>query len=102
MHNIIPQPTSICFTAGNFTISPQTKIYIQKENSEITSIGSLLAESLTQATGYEHILEERNPNENEGDIQLTLNGDPTLGEEGYELCVTSGSILLSANCPAGL
>lgn len=102
MHNIIPQPTLICFTAGNFTISPQTKIYIQKENSEIKSIGSLLAESLKQATGYEHILEERNPDEDEGDIQLTLNGDPAFGEEGYELCITSGSILLSANCPAGL
>ena len=33
---------------------------------------------------------------------LTLNGDPGLGEEGYELSITTDSIFLRAVGPAGL
>ncbi len=109
MHNpedrrecLIPQPTSIFPSAGNFIISANTKILPQKDNHEVRSIANLLSAYLQEVSGYELLISEANATKNDGNLQLTLNGDASLGEEGYELSITTESILLSANCPAGL
>jgi hexosaminidase len=102
MHNLIPVPASILPSAGYFTILRNTKIILQEDHPEIASIGSLLSAYLGHTSGYEISVTEGNEDQSPGNIYLHLNGDTSLGEEGYELSITTDSILLSANCPAGL
>jgi hexosaminidase len=102
MHNLIPKPTSIFESEGNFIVSPNTKILLQKEIHEIAALGNLLSTFLGKFSGYTDAVAEENRNRNDGNIHLLLNGDASLGEEGYELSITTDSILLGANCPAGL
>src|SRR5687768_3858001 len=108
MHNpqdrytcLIPQPASIFESEGNFIISANTKILIQKEKEGITSIANLLSTYLQQISGYPLAIAEHS-DPNQGNIHLSLNGDTSLGEEGYELSITTDSVQLSASCPAGL
>ncbi|HEY3476371.1 MAG TPA: beta-N-acetylhexosaminidase [Anaerolineales bacterium] len=107
MHNpqdryacIIPKPASISASTGEFIISPDTKIFLQEDNSEVVSIGRFLAEYLRQATGSDFNIYVGD--ESGGNIRLTLNGDAGLGEEGYELSITPDSVLINANHPTGL
>jgi hexosaminidase len=102
MFNLIPKPTSIRPGIGNFTVSPSTKILIKIDDEEIPAIANLLAGYLQRADGQETVIGDENIDRSTGNIQLRLNGDSGLGEEGYELSITADSILLSANRPAGL
>lgn len=102
MHTLLPKPTSIVSEEGEFQLSPDTKILTNTANQELAFIGNLLSENLQLASGYPLILEDTGPGQGQGNIQLLLNGDTTLREEGYELTVNRNSILLGANCPAGL
>ena len=109
MHNpqdycacLIPKPTSFFQSTGNFIISSDTKIFLQKENSEVVSIAKLLSTSLKEASGCEIEISDASMAQEAGNIQITLNGESSLGEEGYELSITSDLIMLNANCPAGL
>jgi hexosaminidase len=102
MHNLIPKPTSFVSATGNFVLSPNTSILIKIEDAEVLAIGKLLSTYLQQATGYEFGALEAQVDAGASSIQLSLNGDASLGEEGYELSIRPDSILLQANCPAGL
>jgi hexosaminidase len=102
MLNLIPKPTSLLSGKGNFTISRDTKILVKMENEESVGIAKLLSISLQPEHSYELADSDASADQSSGNIQLILNGDKSLGEEGYELSITTDSILLSANCPAGL
>ncbi len=99
---LIPKPTSLLSAKGNFIISPNTKLLIKTEDEEIAAIGNLLSTYLLETSGYEIAVTDLSVDQSVGNIKLTLNGDPNLGEEGYELSITTDSIQLSANFPAGL
>ncbi|HLO14106.1 MAG TPA: beta-N-acetylhexosaminidase [Anaerolineales bacterium] len=99
---LIPKPTSILSTAGSFTVLPSTKIIIGTQDEEIFLIASLLSAYLEPARGDETTVANGDADQSAGNIQLRLNGDTSLGDEGYELSITTDSILLAANCPAGL
>jgi hexosaminidase len=108
MHNphshvcLIPQPTSISASEGEFTISSKTRIYLQKEDKELRSIGNLLSALLQEIGSHAIPVVERRDDPAEGSIHLALTGDNGLGEEGYQLTITAESLILSAGCPAGL
>jgi hexosaminidase len=109
MHNpqdyyacLIPKPTSVFQSPGEFTISADTKILFQNDNPEVAFIANLLSTYLEEISGHEVLVYEDSPKQSKGDIQLDLNGDASLGEERYELSITTDSILLRAVCPAGL
>ena len=109
MHNpqdcfacLIPKPATIFASAGEFMVSSKTRIFGPKENSEIASIANLLSGYLQQVSSYEVAVVEENNDQNLGNIQLSLTEEGSLGEEGYELSVTTESIRLQAKCPAGL
>ena len=87
---------------GSFTILPDTTILLNTEDEEIVAIGNLLSAYLGQAGKHEVALTDANAGQSAGNIQLSLNGDPALGEEGYELSITPELVLLKARCPAGL
>ena len=100
MNNLIPKPSSISESEGKFIISPEVNIFVTQQNNEVIFIGRLLAAYLAEATDdYFNIYVG---DHNTGNIQLTLNRDASLGEEGYELAITSDSVLISANHSAGL
>jgi hexosaminidase len=102
MHNLIPKPESLLSGRGNFTISQNTKIFINMEDEEATEIAKLLSAYLQQASNEEVTISDASTLTSPGNIELILTGDSSLDEEGYELSITADSILLSANCPAGL
>ena len=99
---LIPKPAAVSQSSGEFTISADTKILYQKDHSEFASIANLLSAYLKEISGYEVLVNEASSKQNNGNIQLQLNTDATLGEEGCELSITTDSILLRAVCPAGL
>ena len=99
---LIPKPTSISESTGEFTISADTKILFQKDNPEVASIANLLSTYLEEIGSDKGLVRAENSEPAEGKIQLELNAGAGLGEEGYELSITADSILLSAVCPAGL
>jgi hexosaminidase len=107
MHNLrdnyaclIPKPTSISQSSGNFTFSRDTKIILRKDNPEIASIAELLSSYLKEVSSHEILVSDTNGTA--GTIQLTLNNDSEVGEEGYELSIHPDAIRLSAKRPAGL
>ena len=99
---LIPKPTSFFQSSGAFTISSHTKILSQKDSHEVNPIANLLAAYLQEVSGDKALVNDDSADQRTGNIQLTLNGDPGLGEEGYELSITTDSILVRAVCPAGL
>ncbi|HJQ13928.1 MAG TPA: glycoside hydrolase family 20 zincin-like fold domain-containing protein, partial [Anaerolineales bacterium] len=109
MHNpqerfacLIPKPTSFFLSEGNFVLSPNTIIVVQAENSETAFISYILSKSLGEVSGYEIAVMAHGNNQERGNIHLSLDTDDSLGEEGYELSVTTDSVRLNANSPAGL
>jgi len=101
MINLIPKPASIFESEGSFIVSTDVNIFITHNNSEVSFIARLLALYLAEATSDDHfnIYVASHKMDN---IQLSLNNDTSLGEEGYELSITSDSVLIRANQPAGL
>ena len=101
MINLIPKPASIFESEGSFIVSTDVNIFITHNNSEVSFIAGLLALYLAEATSDDHfnIYVASHKMDN---IQLSLNNDTSLGEEGYELSITSDSVLIRANQPAGL
>jgi hexosaminidase len=88
--------------AGDFTISPSTNILIKNKNQEAISIANLFAEYLGHPGGNKIAIVDSSTDQGSENIHLTLNNDKDLGDEGYELSITTDSIHLIANCPAGL
>ena len=101
MLKLIPKPTSIFESQGTFVVSTDTKISLETDRPEVTSIANLLSEVMQEVVEYEILVNNR-LSDRAGTIRLSLNEDETLGEEGYELSIRTDSILLSANRPAGL
>jgi hexosaminidase len=109
MHNpqdrpahLIPKPASIFESEGNFIVSANTRVVVQKGNEETASIGNLLSSHIRNSSHYDVASVEQNDPPGQGDIYLSLNEDASLVEEGYELSITPDLVLLSANRPAGL
>src|SRR5918911_52435 len=101
--NIIPMPVSITSTGGSFALSSTADIYVEPGTAELTAIGQYLADKLNPSTGYGlQVLTTTGAPPN-GNIYLTTVGaDPALGDEGYQLTVTSNLVTLVAYKPTGL
>ena len=95
MQNLIPKPFSLYSQSGEFIVTPVTKIKVDSPGAEMRSLADGLALLLPPA--QERVIESGT-----GGIILSLNGDPALGEEGYELSVTPESVHIRANRPAGI
>lgn len=98
-YSFIPFPSSSLPSTGDFTISSGTVISIET-SEEVAALGNYLAKQIEGATGSP--IPVSSAIEKEGNIQLALDGDAGLGEEGYELSISTHGIKLGANCPAGL
>ena len=99
--SLIPFPTSVIPSTGNFVFSNATEISLEP-SGELEALGNYLAEQLEEATGIRNMINSTSGDQNDGSIQLALAGDTGLGEEGYELSISTNAIKLSANRAAGL
>ncbi|HXB96087.1 MAG TPA: family 20 glycosylhydrolase [Puia sp.] len=89
--HIIPQPVAIKENTGHFTFTPDTRIIT--EGDSLTQPAAWLSDRLhlTQGkSGKQRII-----------LHIGANGNAT-GREGYTLSVTSSTIRISANSPAGI
>lgn len=96
--SLIPQPVEIQQANGSFVLVKSAKVVYNKPEGK--DMAEKLVQKLNMATGFGLKAVEGN----KGSIQLNLNAvnDPKLGSEGYSLSVTSKSVVLAANKPAGL
>lgn len=100
--NLIPMPVSVEMTGGAFTLSPDATIYVPPGDTEVEAIGQYLANRLNTATGYNlRVLATQTP-PSKNMYLTTEGGDPTLGDEGYQLTITAQLVTLVANTPEGL
>ncbi|MGW0552627.1 beta-N-acetylhexosaminidase [Streptomyces sp. NPDC002926] len=97
---IVPAPASVQPGGAPYTLTPSTRIRVDDHSRETRQIGIYLARILRPSTGYAlPVTEDRLP----GGIRLRLSPqDQGLGEEGYRLESSRGSVTLTARKPAGL
>jgi hexosaminidase len=101
-NNIIPKPVEAVIEGNAFTITAKSKIVFEG-NDEVQQIAASLAGKINPSTGFNLSVSPLTGTAEAGSILLTLAGaDATLGDEGYELSITSENIKLVANKPAGL
>jgi hexosaminidase len=102
-NNIIPKPVSVNPGGELFVMDEDADIYVEPLNSEIAFIGTYLLDIIKPSTGYNIYVLPASGVHEDGNIYITtVGGDPSLGDEGYELTVTEDIIELKAYKPAGL
>ena len=101
--SLIPKPLFVKNGAETFELKPATTIEVSTNNADANWVATLLSQKLSAATGYTFSVKEAvSKNMGKGNIILALVNDTSLGNEGYKLDVTTTTITLSANKPAGL
>lgn len=96
--SIIPHPVSLELAAGAFTIEANTPVLFKVNSPELKAAATFLAAHIKHISGYALPL---NGKATKG-IELKLERNTSLGEEGYTLNVTPSFIKISANTKAGL
>src|SRR5690606_22842764 len=98
---LVPWPARLEPAAGEFLITPATRIAVPGADEEITAIAELLADAIRTTTGVAvPVSAGADPG---GAIELRL--DPAAdgaGAEAYRLVVTPERITISAAAPVGL
>ncbi len=105
MGDLVPLPVSVVSAGGTFELTSEANIYVEPATAEMMAIGQYLAARLRPATGYAIpvVAASAATPSCAGSLYLTTaGGDPTLGNEGYELTVAPGQVRLSAYQPAGV
>jgi hexosaminidase len=101
--SLIPLPVSVVASDSYFTLTGSTDIYVDEGTEELQRIGQYLADKLNPATGLGIEVKATGQPPQSGHIYLNLTkNDSELGDEGYELSVTTEGVKLSANGPEGL
>jgi hexosaminidase len=97
--SIIPQPAKMEKTGGHFILPAEIHISAD-ENSGLKQSIADLTERLTISTGYHVVMTK--PGAAVIRINLNKAPDPELGNEGYQLSVTTKNVTITANQPAGI
>jgi hexosaminidase len=101
--SIIPMPVQLQRGNGHFTINRKTKIVVPQGNAEALRIGKMLAEKFQKAGGLAIAVTEAADNPSSNTIYFTTAGAPdSLGNEGYQISVSSTAVIVKAKEPAGL
>jgi hexosaminidase len=99
---LVPAPVSLSYTAGPaFALQRTSNVVVDAGNADAAAIGEQLAALIRRPTDYP--LNVVSGPSTPGSIVLRLSpGNPTLGNDGYQLTVTPDSVRAVANSPAGL
>lgn len=92
--NIIPMPQQLTTQQGQFTLNGTTTI--GAKTAEAKAVAKYFAEKMSRATGYNIVVKDK------GTITLALGGSSTLGDEGYQLDVTTKTVKATARTTQGL
>lgn len=97
---VVPAPASVRPGGSPYTLTPATAIRVDEDSAEGRRIGTYLAQVLQPSTGYAlPVTDDYSP----GAIRLRLRASERgLGDEGYRLESSPGSVTLTARKPAGL
>lgn len=104
--NIIPKPMSYQSKEGKFILTKGSAIYIKgntdEETEQIRWIAEFIRQKLSLSTGFPlDIIDSDNPID--GSIYLTtINANPDLGIEGYNILTTPKIIKITAYKPEGI
>jgi hexosaminidase len=99
---IIPLPQKMTLSEGAFTLTADTRVYVDLGSRETANF---LTAGLRPATGYPFLLGTQalaGAASPDGILLTTQNADTNLGPEGYALTVQSNSIVIRAPTQAGL
>jgi hexosaminidase len=104
LSSVVPAPVTATPTAGViYSITASTTIYTEPGSVAAADIGGYLAAILRGSTGYALPVADAPSTTPADGIALLLSGAPSgIGAEGYQLDITSTSIAVRANQPAGL
>ncbi len=97
---LIPLPVSIKEGNGNFILNNKTDIHVISADPAVSRVANYLAEKL-KTTGLS-VSVIKTTTQAGNSIILSIINDASLGSEGYKLDVTSNSVKISANKPAGI
>ncbi|MEN9686534.1 MAG: hypothetical protein RLZZ28_2320 [Bacteroidota bacterium] len=98
---IIPEPVSVTASKGSFTL-PNTVVIDAPNTGSMSGVITTLKDRLTRATGATvQVVSGSGVN---ATIKLVLNTqeNKSIGNEGYQLSVTTAQVIIRANKPAGL
>ncbi|MFD4639662.1 family 20 glycosylhydrolase [Lentzea sp. NPDC058436] len=100
LQSLVPVPVSVQSKSGvTHTLTAATKIYTA---AAARDVGTFLAGVLRPSTGYAFPVSDTTGTPSDG-ISLLLSGAPgAVGQQGYQLDVSAGNIVLRANTSEGL
>ncbi|MDR3367109.1 MAG: beta-N-acetylhexosaminidase [Prevotellaceae bacterium] len=97
--NLIPLPEKCAQQAGEFTVTPQTKIVLSTNNAQMQYAVARLNEQLQSAAGFSLAVTDRGA----GDNTLTCTLNPKLkSDEAYKLSVKKNKVQVEAKTPRGV
>ncbi|MBE9491350.1 MAG: family 20 glycosylhydrolase [Bacteroidetes bacterium] len=101
---VIPRPNRYWVNISEFKIDSQTRIITETSKKDVLEVCLYLTDKIKKSSGLElEIIDVNNIDSFRDDILITThNADTALGEEGYFLEVSSGSLIIQALKPAGL
>lgn len=101
-NSIIPKPIFVEASNATFELTSQSTIYVSEGSEELLQIGDYLKSIFSTSTGFILTVKTTTNEPPKGSVFLTLKNDEKLGEEGYDLSISSRLLHLSSNKPAGL
>jgi hexosaminidase len=101
---IIPHPAKMVVLPGVFRLAESTSILVEVGHADVRAIGEYLSTWLSGGTGHRFSVEfsDRKAAPDGAILLTTAGADPSLGDEGYELVITPGSLVLRAPEAHGL
>ncbi|TYK51027.1 family 20 glycosylhydrolase [Actinomadura decatromicini] len=100
MQDVVPVPVKVePATGADHTITSDTAIYTQTGSA---GVGDYLAALLRRSTGYPLPVKTAPGTPADGISLLLTGADPSVGDQGYQLDVTTAAVVVRANKPAGL
>lgn len=102
IQSLIPAPVSVTYESGSFQLTDKTVIYIPEAQSQLQPAAELAAQMWRASTGFELKVLATAEAPSSGVFFSASANDPALGDEGYELSVTSQLVKLNANSATGV
>ncbi|GAA4583434.1 family 20 glycosylhydrolase [Planotetraspora phitsanulokensis] len=102
--DVVPAPVSAQPASGTvYTLPAEAGIFTEAGSAQAADVGSYLAGILRPSTGYPLPVSAAGTGAPAAGISLLLTGaDATVGQQGYQLDVTSASVVIRARTATGL
>lgn len=100
---LIPKPVQLTSAEGYFELDNQTTIQVPLANDTLLSVAKYLSGLLRPATGFDLVVKTGAEEIKENLISLDISqNNPSLGQEGYEMAISTHAIRLTANSAEGI